>query len=78
MIISFHLKNLDLSKLKEQCGEVACELCDKNNINTCVSCKGGFFLFNNKCFAICPNDFIADIYTRTCRALDSTSKLLFF
>lgn len=68
-------KFLDLSKVKEQCAEFACEFCDNHDIKKCVSCKGGYFLSDHKCFAICPYDQVADIYTRTCRALDSTSKI---
>jgi hypothetical protein len=69
-----NLKNLDLSKLRNTCSDIDCDLCDKNDINKCILCKEGLFLFNNKCFAICPNNYIADIYNRICRSLDSKSK----
>lgn len=66
--------NVDMSKLSYQCAEIGCEWCEKINIKICKQCKYGFFMYMGKCYTICPKDYIADIYTRSCRVLDNTSK----
>jgi hypothetical protein len=67
---------VDLSKLSYQCAEIGCEWCDKTNTKICKQCKTGFFLYNAKCYAVCPKEYIADIYTRSCTPLDNTSKFI--
>ena len=66
--------SVDLSKLSYQCEEIGCEWCDKANTRNCKQCKNGFFMYMGKCYAICPKEYVADIYTRTCNVLDNTSK----
>lgn len=66
-----NLKTVDMSKLSYKCGEIGCEWCEKANIKKCIQCKTGFFLLSNKCYAMCPKEFVADIYSRTCKTFDN-------
>jgi len=73
-IFPMNTKSVDMSKLSYKCAEIGCEWCDKNNLKNCIQCKGSFFLHYNKCYAMCPSNLVADIYTRSCKTLDKTSK----
>lgn len=68
---------VDMSKLSYQCAEIGCEWCDKGNTKNCKQCKYGFFMYMGKCYTICPKEYVADIYTRSCNVLDNTSKFPF-
>lgn len=71
-----HNTNLvDMSQLSYECAEIGCEWCDKTNTKNCKQCKYGFFMYIGKCYTICPKEYVADIYTRSCTVLDNTSKL---
>lgn len=57
-----------------RCSEENCEKCWENLPNVCLHCKHGSFLYNNSCGNVCPQNYVADIYFRTCRVLIESSK----
>lgn len=75
---NYNANSVDISKMSYQCAEIGCEWCDKNNTKNCKQCKHGFFMYMSKCYTICPKEYIADIYSRTCTTLDNTSKFIFY
>ncbi len=72
--IDHNLKTVDITKLRYNC-EIGCEMCEKDNSHNCKKCKYGFFMYFEKCYTICPKEFVADIYTRSCNVLDNTSNI---
>ena len=75
-IFIYSEKYIDISKLSDLCLETQCQWCDIKTGQICNLCKYGFFLHENKCYTICPKNYIADIYRRTCNPLDNTSKII--
>ena len=74
-INNYNQNSPDISKLTYDCDEIGCEWCDKLNRNACTQCKYGYFKHMGNCFSICPKNYVANIYTRTCNVLDNTSNI---
>ena len=71
-IIDYY-ENLNTNTLTSDCLDLGCEWCDSASKSICKQCRHGFFNYNSKCFTVCPNNYIADIYKRKCSVKDSTS-----
>ena len=74
-IVNNNANLVDMSKLSYQCAEIGCEWCDKGNLKNCKQCKYGFFMYMAKCYTICPKEYVADIFSRSCNVVDNTSNL---
>jgi len=73
--VKYNTNLVDMSKLSSQCAEIGCEWCDKANTKNCKQCKYGFFMYIGKCYTICPKEYVADIFQRSCIVLDNTSNI---
>ena len=64
-------KKFNFNELSNICTDIGCEWCCDDN--KCKICKLGYFLYQGKCYTICPKNYIADIFKRSCITLDSNS-----
>jgi hypothetical protein len=70
--------NIDMSNLTNNCIELGCEWCTITNNLICKQCRHGYYLFDNKCYSVCPMNYVADIFKRVCHHVDITSKIIFY
>jgi hypothetical protein len=48
------------------CHDLNCDICDKITQSQCTLCRLGFYLLQGKCVNVCPQDHIADAFSRQC------------
>lgn len=53
-------------------------LCDACSNSTCTRCQLGSFIYNNKCYNVCPEYTIPNIYHRKCDNTTEQSKIIIF
>lgn len=46
--------------------DLGCQLCESSTALSCIDCRLGFFLHEQRCFTQCPINFVADIFKRKC------------
>jgi hypothetical protein len=68
------IKSID--DLTNECSSSQCEVCLKSTPFNCKYCKRGFFLYNNQCYTVCPENYISDIFKRRCCSLNYLSNYL--
>jgi hypothetical protein len=67
--------NYNFNELSNICHDIGCEFCCDNGL-TCKRCKHGFFLYQGKCYTVCPKNYVADIFKRICSPFIINSKML--
>jgi len=66
---------IDNKDLSNECSDLGCNWCDIKSRNYCYECRHGFFLFQESCYTVCPQNHYADIFKKKCIPIDSQSKL---
>lgn len=72
-IIEYH-DTIDYQELTNDCKDLGCQWCDNTTRMTCSECRHGFFLYNEKCYGSCPENYVADIFKKKCIPLNDNSK----
>lgn len=65
-----------IDDLTNECSSSQCEVCLKSAPFNCKYCKRGFFLYNNQCYTVCPENYVSDIFKRRCCSLNHISNYL--
>lgn len=69
--------NINYQQLTNDCPDYGCEWCNGNNKYICSECRHGFFLFQDKCYTVCPDNYSADIFKKKCSPLQTSSIILY-
>ena len=80
-VISFSYKLSQNDKLFpqvtyiNQCSDLNCLICESSSPSNCLKCQPNLFLYNNsKCVKVCPENYINDVMTYTCKPIYKKKK----
>jgi hypothetical protein len=65
--------SIDYKDLTNVCPDLGCDWCKLTNNAICMQCRHGYYAFNQQCYTVCPKDYVADIFRRTCNPLNINS-----
>lgn len=66
--------NFNDNDISTVCSDIGCQNCSLSNAKFCKICKHGYFNYNNQCYSVCPQNFVANVFKRTCESLNINSK----
>ena len=70
--------SINYKELTNNCLDLGCQWCDTTSKLVCSECHHGFFLYEGKCYTSCPNNYIADIFKKTCNVMTNTSRIFIY